>query len=71
MVPTASRKKRPLSFKTVNLVGGLFSSKPDLSEQYILDAALKATGLNDWGSDNFLRGMRKLLASAITEAKLL
>ena len=70
MPTTASLKKRPLSFNTLNLAGSLFPSKPDLSEQYILNAARDSTGLDNWGSNNFLEGMRELLNSSIKEAKL-
>jgi len=67
---TASLKKRPLSFNTLNLAGSLFPSKPDLSEQYILNAAMNSTSFNNWGSNSFQEGMRKLLNSSIKEAKL-
>ena len=70
MQTTASLKKRPLSFSALNLAGSIFPSKPDLSEQYILDAARNSAGFNDWGSDSFLEGMRELLNSSIKEAKL-
>ena len=70
MPTTASLRKRPLSFNTLNLAGSLFPSKPDLSEQYILNAARDSTGLENWGSNNFLEGMRELLNSSIKEAKL-
>ena len=70
MKSTASLKKRPLSFSALNLAGSLFPSQPDLSEQYILNAARNSAGLNDWGSDSFLEGMRELLNSSIKEAKL-
>ena len=70
MKSTASLKKRPLSFSALNLAGSLFPSRPDLSEQYILNAARNSAGLNDWGSDSFLEGMRELLNSSIKEAKL-
>ena len=70
MPTTASLRKRPLSFNILNLAGSLFSSKPDLSEQYILNAARNSAGYNDWGSDRFLEGMRELLNSSIKEAKL-
>ena len=70
MPTTASLKKRPFSFNTLNLAGSLFPSKPDLSEQYILNAARDSTGLDNWGSNNFLEGMRELLNSSIKEAKL-
>jgi len=70
MQTTASLKKRPLSFSALNLAGNIFPSKPDLSEQYILDAARNSAGFNDWGSDSFLEGMRELLNSSIKEAKL-
>jgi len=67
---TASLKKRPLSFNTLNLAGSLFPSKPDLSEQYILSAAMNSTSFNHWGSNSFQEGMRQLLNSSIKEAKL-
>ena len=70
MPTTASLRKRPLSFNTLNLAGSLFPSKPDLSEQYILNAARDSSGLDNWGSNNFLEGMRELLNSSIKEAKL-
>ena len=70
MPTTASLKKRPLSFNTLNLAGSLFPSKPDLSEQYILNAAMNSTSFNNWGSNSFQEGMRKLLNSSIKEAKL-
>ena len=70
MQTTASLKKRPLSFNTLNLAGSLFPSKPDLSEQYILNAAMNSTSFNNWGSNSFQEGMRKLLNSSIKEAKL-
>ena len=70
MPTTASLKKRPLSFNTLNLAGSLFPSKPDLSEQYILNAAMNSTSFNNWGSNSFQEGMRKLLNSSITAAKL-
>ena len=70
MPTTASLKKRPLSFNTLNLAGSLFPSKPDLSEQYILNAAMNSTSFNNWGSNSFQEGMRQLLNSSIKEAKL-
>ena len=70
MQTTASLKKRPLSFSALNLAGSIIPSKPNLSEQYILDAARNSAGFNDWGSDSFLEGMRELLNSSIKEAKL-
>ena len=70
MPTTASLKKRPLSFNTLNLAGSLFPSKPDLSEQYILNAAMNSTSFNNWGSNIFQEGMRQLLNSSIKEAKL-
>ena len=70
MQTTASLKKRPLSFSALNLAGSIFPSKPDLSEQYILNAVRDSTGFDNWGSNNFLEGMRELLNSSIKEAKL-
>ena len=70
MQTTASLKKRPLSFSALNLAGSIIPSKPNLSEQYILDAARNSAGFDDWGSDSFLEGMRELLNSSIKEAKL-
>ncbi len=67
---TVSEKKRPFNFNAANLLGSFFPSKPPLSEQYILDAARNSTGLQDWGSDSFLEGMRMLLDSSLKEARL-
>ena len=70
MRTTVSQKKRPFKFNATNFFGSFIPSKPSLSEQYILDAAQTATGLQDWGSDSFLEGMRMLLESSTTEARL-
>ena len=67
---TASLKKRPFSFSALNFAGNLFPSKPDLSEDYILNAAMNSTGLENWGSNSFLEGMRELLNACNKEAKL-
>ena len=66
MRTTVSQKKRPLKFNATNFLGSFIPSKPSLSEQYILDAARTSTGLQDWGSDSFLEGMRMLLAEGVT-----
>ncbi len=68
--PPTTRQSRPFKFNAANFIGSFFPSKPSLSEQYILDTALNSTGLNDWGSDSFLEGMRVLLDSSKKEAKL-
>jgi len=65
-----SRQPRPFKFNAANFIGSFFPSKPSLSEQYILDTALNSTGLNDWGSDSFLEGLRVLLDASQKEAKL-
>ena len=70
MRTTVSQKKRPFKFNATNFLGSFIPSKPSLSEQYILDAARTSTGLQDWGSDSFLEGMRMLLESSVTEARL-
>ena len=71
IVPTtASLKNRPFGFSALNFAGNLFPSKPDLSEDYILNAAMNSTGLENWGSNSFLEGMRELLNACNKEAKL-
>lgn len=70
MRTTVSQKKRPFKFNATNFLGSFIPSKPSLSEQYILDAARTSTGLQDWGNDSFLEGMRMLLESSVTEARL-
>jgi len=42
----------------------------DLLEERLLSCAIKETGLNDFGGDGFLQGMRVLLASLESEARL-
>ena len=70
MTSTASVVKRPLKFKVINFLGKIATSRPNLSKQYLIDAACKSTGLDDWGSENFMIGLNKLLSSAKYEANL-
>jgi hypothetical protein len=70
MRTTVSQKKRPFKFYATNILGNFIPSRPTLSEQYILDTARTSTGLQDWGSDTFLEGMRVLLDSSLKEARL-
>ena len=70
MRTTVSQKQRPFKFYATNILGSFFPSKPHLSQQYLLDTARASTGLQDWGSDSFLEGMRVLLDSCSREARL-
>ena len=42
----------------------------NLSEENLLETACRRTGLNDWGGDSFRAGLRVLLESDNTEARL-
>ena len=65
---------RPLPIRLINAVGSAASRiglrLPSLREDALLEAACKRTGLQDFGADDFRRGLRKLLESLEQEARL-
>ena len=70
----APRPHRPPSIRLINALGraasGLGLRLPSLSEESLLRAAERATGLTDFGPDGFRPGLHQLLASLERDAAL-
>ncbi|MEC4988344.1 MAG: sulfotransferase [Oscillatoria sp. PMC 1068.18] len=71
---TYQQPDRPLEFSLLNLLGDKVNLDwfplLDLSEDSLLEAAQRQTGLADWGDESFRLRLRKLLESLDREANL-
>jgi hypothetical protein len=64
---------QPTAIRALNAVGGAVGRlglKAGLTEQSLLAAARKSSGLDDFGSDDFRAGLRRLVTSLDGEAQL-
>lgn len=66
--------KLPLPFRTINAAGAALNARGlarvRLREEPLLGAAMRQTGLSDFGDPGFLDGLRALLTSAERDANL-
>ena len=64
---------QPTAVRAINAVGGAVQRlglRPRLEDRSLLDAAVKSTGLTDFGSDDFREGLRRLCTALDGEAQL-
>ena len=64
---------QPTAIRALNAVGdavGRLGLRPGLTDEALLAAARKSTGLSDFGSDDFREGLRRLATSLDEEAQL-
>ena len=73
-MPAATAPTRPPGLvRAINAIGGLAARvglAPSLDEQSLLDAAARSTGLRDFGSEDFRKGLRVLVSALDEQARL-
>jgi hypothetical protein len=62
--------QQPRAVRAINAVGGALRVRPGLTPQGLLDAAVKRTGLSDFGDESFRTGLGVLTTSLEEEAGL-
>ena len=68
-----ARTSLPLRYRSINVVGAALRRihpVASLDEQALCEAAMRATGLSDFGEPHFREGLRALLSSAEHDARL-
>ena len=72
--PSTPRLHRPLGVRCVNAIGktlgNVLGERPRLDEETLTQAAMRRTGLRDFGADTYRAPLRVLLASLEKEASL-
>jgi len=70
---TNAYSHRPFYYRATNVLGGLgerIGLQPNLNTGHLLDKAMRATKLDDFGELNFMSGFELLVQSLTEEAKL-
>ncbi len=73
MISIPITSQRPFAVQVASRLSHLYQSlggRIDLSADALLEAAMKRTGLSDWGNEDFVEGLRVLIHSYETDANL-